>query len=599
LIINGVVILSGIIIALLLLWWAGLLIIFIGIYRSIEYLLPDKARKRVGVFSNFLVAILVIVLLTHHWMPLSHDKGIVRNLVFVALIILGLLGIFKLFQYFYEPLLRFFLQKKLLFYCLPLAIVIFGLVTWQGFDRTFSPLRAGLKIIGVSEDSVRRTRFWVAASHKFPGIGKEFMPPLDEGSYLFMPTTMPHASIGECLDVLQKQDMAIRNIPEVESVVGKIGRVESALDPAPISMVETVINYKPEYSPPDPESGKRHRQWRDHIKTPDDIWKEIVAAAEIVGTTSAPKLQPISARIVMLQSGMRAPMGVKVFGPTLEVVERVGLDIERSLKEVPSVEPSTVVADRIVGKPYLEIDINRNAIARYGVNIRDVQNVIEYAIGGKRISTTVEGRERYPIRVRYKRELRDSIESLGRILIPAAEGSQIPLIQLAEFSYIRGPQAIKSEDTFLVGYVVFDKKPGYAEVAVVEECQRYLADKIRSGELVIPGGVSYKFTGTYEHQVRSERTLMIVVPLSLLIIFVILYLNFRATSTSLIVFSGIIVAFSGGFILIWLYSQGWFLNFSVFGVDMRQLFQIHPINLSVAVWVGFLALFGIAVDNGL
>ncbi|MFB0519508.1 MAG: efflux RND transporter permease subunit, partial [Acidobacteriota bacterium] len=235
---------------------------------------------------------------------------------------------------------------------------------------------------------------------------------------------------------------------------------------------------------------------------------------------------------------------------------------------------------------------------RYGVNIRNVQDVIEFAIGGRRISTTVEGRERYPIRVRYKRELRDSIESLERILVPAADGSQIPLIQLTEIRYIRGPQVIKSEDTFLVGYVVFDKKPGYAEVDVVEECQRYLADKIKSGALVIPGGVSYKFTGTYEHQVRSEKTLMIVVPLSLLIIFVILYFNFRATSTSLIVFSGIIVAFSGGFILIWLYSQNWFLNFSIFGVNMHQLFQIHPINLSVAVWVGFLALFGIAVDNG-
>ncbi|MFB0519391.1 MAG: efflux RND transporter permease subunit, partial [Acidobacteriota bacterium] len=404
-ILNGVVILSGIIIGLLFLWWAGLLIIFIGIYRSIEYLLPDKIRKRIGLLSNFLVAILVIVVLTHHWMPLSYDKGVVRNLVFVALIIGGLLGVFKLFQYFYEPLLRYFLRRKLLFYCLPLAILIFGLMIWQGFDRTFSPLRQGLRIIGVSEDSVRSTRFWVAASHKFPGVGKEFMPPLDEGSYLLMPTTMPHASIGECLDILQKQDMAIRSIPEVESVVGKIGRVESALDPAPISMVETVINYKPEFSPPDPETGKQHKQWRDHIKTPDDIWKEIVTAAEIVGTTSAPKLQPISARIVMLQSGMRAPMGVKVFGPTLEVVERVGLDIERALKEVPSVEPSAVVADRIVGKPYLEIDINRNAIARYGVNIRNVQDVIEFAIGGRRISTTVEGRERYPIRVRYKREL--------------------------------------------------------------------------------------------------------------------------------------------------------------------------------------------------
>lgn len=598
LIVNFVIVLIGVVVGFVFLWWTGALIASVGIYRLIEPLLPEKIRKRVGPLSILLAALLVLVILTHHWMPLGINKGTIRNLVFVILTIGGLLGFFRLFQHFYEPILRFCLRRKLLFYSLPLAAIIFGLVIWQGFDRALSPVSAGLGLFGVSEDSVRSTRLWVNASHKFPGLGKEFMPPLDEGSYLLMPTTMPHASIGEALDILQKQDMAIRSIPEVESVVGKIGRVESPLDPAPVSMVETVINYRAEYSPPDPVTGKRHRQWREHIRTPDDIWKEIVEAAQIVGTTSAPKLQPIAARIVMLQSGMRAPMGVKVFGPSLEKVEKVGLDIERFLKEVPSVDARTVFADRIVGKPYLEIDIDRKAIARYGVNIRQVQDVIEFAIGGKRISTTIEGRERYPIRVRYQRELRDNIEALDRILVPAADGSQIPLIQLAEIRYLRGPQVIKSEDTFLVGYVVFDKRSGYAEVEVVEECQEYLEDKIESGELVIAGGVSYKFAGSYEHQVRSEKTLMIVVPLSLLIIFMILYLNFRSVSTSLLVFTGIIVAWSGGFILIWLYSQSWFFDFSIFGVNMRQLFQIHPINLSVAVWVGFLALFGIASDNG-
>jgi Cu(I)/Ag(I) efflux system membrane protein CusA/SilA len=208
------------------------------------------------------------------------------------------------------------------------------------------------------------------------------MPPLDEGSYLYMPTTMPHASIGECLDVLQKQDMAFQSIPEIESVVGKIGRVESPLDPAPISMVETVINYKSKYKTDKDgrlvldENGKAIRQWRERINSPDDIWDEIIKAGQVPGTTSAPKLQPIMARIVMLQSGMRAPMGVKVKGPDLESIERVGLEIERYLKEVSSVEPTMVIADRIVGKPYLEIDIDREAIARYGVMIRQVQDVI-------------------------------------------------------------------------------------------------------------------------------------------------------------------------------------------------------------------------------
>jgi Cu(I)/Ag(I) efflux system membrane protein CusA/SilA len=257
-----------------------------------------------------------------------------------------------------------------------------------------------------------------------------------------------------------------------------------------------------------------------------------------------------------------------------------------------------VIADRIVGKPYLEIDIDRQAIARYGVNVGHVQEVIEVAIGGMRITTTVEGRERYPVRVRYMRELRDQIETMGKILVPAAGGAQIPLIQLATINYVRGPQAIKSEDTFLVGYVVFDMKPGYAEVDVVEQCQKYLQEKINTGEFVLPAGVSYTFAGNYENQLRAQKTLSLVIPVALFIIFIILYFQFHAVPTTLLVFSGILVAWAGGFLMIWLYGQPWFLDFSVFGVNMRQLFQVHPINLSVAIWVGFLALFGIASDDG-
>jgi len=196
------------------------------------------------------------------------------------------------------------------------------------------------------------------------------------------------------------------------------------------------------------------------------------------------------------------------------------------------------------------------------------------------------------------RELRDRIDTLGRILVPAPDGAQIPLIQLTEIRYVRGPQAIKSEDTFLLGYVLFDKRANYAEVDVVEDCQRYLEEKIADGEFVVPEGVSYTFAGTYESQVRAQKTLSIVIPLALFIIFVILYFQFRSVTTSMLVFSGIIVAWAGGFLMIWLYAQDWFLDFSVFGVNMRQLFQVHSINLSVAIWVGFLALFGIASDDG-
>ena len=227
-----------------------------------------------------------------------------------------------------------------------------------------------------------------------------------------------------------------------------------------------------------------------------------------------------------------------------------------------------------------------------------MQDVIEVAIGGRRITTTVEGRERYPVRVRYYRELREEIETIGKILVPAPDGSQIPLRQLAEIRYIRGPQVIKSEDTFLVGYVLFDMKPGHAEVDVVEDCQRYLKEKVDSGELVLPAGVSYTFAGSYENQVRSQKTLMIVLPLALFLIFLILYFQFRSTVTTSLVFTGIAVCWAGGFLMLWAYGQPWFLDFSVFGTNVRTLFQVHPINLSVAVWVGFLALFGIATDDG-
>ena len=297
----------------------------------------------------------------------------------------------------------------------------------------------------------------------------------------------------------------------------------------------------------------------------------------------------------MLQSGMRAPMGVKVFGPDLETLERVGLKIEGLLKQVPSVEPTAVIADRIVGKPYIEIDIDREAIARYRMSVRMVQDVIEVAIGGRRITTTVEGRERFPVRVRYLRELRDRIETLGKILVAAPDGTQVPLIQLAEIRYIRGPMVIKSEDTRLVGYVLFDMKPGQAEVDVVEDCQAYLKENL---DPYLPAGVSYTFAGNYENQIRSQKTLLIVLPVAMFVIFLILYFQFKSVPTTFLVFSGIVVAWAGGFLLIWLYGQPWFLDFSVFGTNMRDLFQIHPINLSVAVWVGFLALFGIASDNG-
>ena len=346
------------------------------------------------------------------------------------------------------------------------------------------------------------------------------------------------------------------------------------------------------------EDGNYFRQWREEIHSPDDIWKEILKKAKIPGLTSAPKLQPIETRLVMLSTGMRAPMGIKVFGPDLETIEKVGYELETILKEVPTVEAGAVFADRVVGKPYLEIEIDRVAIGRYGLKIEDMQAVLGSAIGGMKLTTTVEGRERFPVRVRYAREFRDNPDDLKKVLIPTPSGAQIPLIELAQINYVRGPQVIKSEDTFLVSYVIFDKKEGQAEVDVVEDAQAFINSKIASGDFVLPAGVSYRFTGNYENQIRATKRLMIVVPISLLIIFLILYFQFKSVVTTSMIFSGLLVAFSGGFIMLWLYSQPGFLDFSIAGLNLRDLFQVHQVNLSVAVWVGFIALFGVATDDG-
>jgi Cu(I)/Ag(I) efflux system membrane protein CusA/SilA len=520
-----------------------------------------------------------------------------------SIICFGLLSVFKIFNWYYTRILRWCLDHKLLFLSVPTAIVIAG--------------------IFIMKDT-----------------GKEFMPSLNEGSFLLMPTSMPHAGVAENKRVLQQLDMAVASIPEIETVVGKAGRTTSALDPAPLSMYENIIQYKPEYMLNkngerqrykvneagdyllkngmalradqseawqslnakqqliEDTKGEFFRNWRPKIKSPDDIWKEIISVTKLPGVTSAPKLQPIETRLVMLQTGMRAPMGIKVKGQDLKQIEAFGIQLEGVLKQVKGVKPEAVFADRIVGKPYLLIDIDREKIARYGVSIQEVQNILKVAVGGAVLTQTIAGRERYGIRVRYPRELRANPTDLEQIYIPVSKGNQIPLSELASIRYEKGPQVIKSEDTFLVGYVLFDKLDGFAEVGVVENAQALILQKINSGELVVPKGINYKFTGTYENQLRAEKTLSVVVPMSLGIIFLILYFQFRSVATSFMVFTGVAVAFAGGFIMIWLYGQDWFLNFNFFGENLRDLFQMHAINLSVAVWVGFIALFGIATDDG-
>ncbi|MCG8237302.1 efflux RND transporter permease subunit [Tenacibaculum finnmarkense] len=600
---NITLIVAGIVIIISGFWLGSILIAF-GI-NGLFAVLGKLNEKKSNLINIIISCTAIIFLLAEYWRPLGFDRSIFINLIFVAIICFGILGIFSVLKNYYRQILQWALANKLLFLTIPTSVLVFG--------------------------------FWI-----FYNTGKEFMPSLNEGSFLLMPTSMPHSGVEENKRVLQQLDMAVATIPEIETVVGKSGRTESALDPAPLSMYENMIQYKTEYmrnsegkrqrykinnegafelkngqfieNPNNSENasftklehdkliedndGEFYRNWRPEINSPDDIWNEIVKVTKLPGVTSAPKLQPIETRLVMLQTGMRAPMGIKVKGQDLKQIEAFGLQLESLLKQAEGVKVEAVFADRIVGKPYLLIDIDREKIARYGISIEDVQNVLKVAVGGMQLTQTVEGRERYGIRVRYPRELRNNPESIKDIYIPVEKGNPVPLGELATIRYEQGPQVIKSEDTFLVGYVLFDKIDGFAEVDVVENGQALFQQKIDSGELTVPKGISYKFTGTYENQLRAEKTLSVIVPLALAIIFLILYFQFKSVSTSLMVFTAITIAFAGGFIMIWLYGQDWFFNFSFFGENMRDLFNMKTINLSVAVWVGFIALFGIATDDG-
>ena len=565
---------------------------------------------------NGVAALAVVYLLTIDWMPLGLDRNTIENLIFVMIVVGGLLLVFRLFEMIYPAALRWCLAHKPLFLAAPVVFLLLAFSVWLGFPKVFS---------WVPGEGIRQTQLWQDAAEKFPGLGQEFRPALDEGSFLLMPTVSPHASIDEAMETLGQIDSAVAAIPEVARVVGKIGRVESSLDPAPISMVETVVNYVSEYKTDDKgrvlryrtdeddnfiydesgnlipdKGGQPFRQWRPEIRTPDDIWSEIEAAARLPGVTGAPKLQPIETRLVMLRTGMRAPMGIKIKGRKLEEIEKFGLQIESIMREgdIEGLAPETVNADRIVGKPYLEIVPDRAAASRYGLNIADIHETIQTAIGGRIVTTTVEGRERFGVQVRYKREKRDTQEAIGRVLVSSKEGAQVPLGQVADIRYVRGPQVIKAEDTFLTGYVTFGSKAGFAEVDVVQAVRDELEQREKEGALTRPPGIRYEFAGNYESALEFNRTLAIMVPLCLGLIFILLYLDNKSTTTTLIVFSGVAVAWSGGFILLWLYGRPGFLDFELFGHNLQQLFQVSPINLSTAVWVGFLALFGIATDDG-
>ncbi len=539
----------------------------------------------------------------------------------------------------YVPALSWILGHKKTFLVAPLLILLVGLSVWLGVGRTLYPLQVAINLFAHEpaspelkrlmhvppDDTVTRPLVelgqlrwervrdrdggegWRIAWRRpdpqeraaeraagttvvregriLPGLGREFMPPLDEGSFLYMPSLLPQGSLSQAIQVNSTQDLAIAGVPEVESVVGKIGRAESALDPAPIGMMESIVILKAEDEWRTKPVERFFSDWPASLRTPLAwIWPEQrritknEILAELQEKTAIPGvlptfLQPIQTRLVMLQTGFRAMMGVKIYGSDLREIERIGLEIEQLLRQVPGA--TDIVADRIVGKPYIQIDIDRDRIGRYGVNIRDVQNVIEMALGGMNLTESVEGRERYPIRIRLARDFREDLEAIPRISVPTSTGAQVPLAQLASITTVLGPQEIKGERGLLVGYVTMNTRDR-DEVSVVDEAEALLQQAVKDGRLRLPAGYYWEWSGQFENQVRATARMRILVPITLFIMFVMLSLGFTRPWLAPVIFFGVLVSASGGFILLALWGA----------------------NLSVAVWVGFLVLFGVVDDDG-
>ncbi|MBI3323617.1 MAG: efflux RND transporter permease subunit [Candidatus Omnitrophica bacterium] len=407
----------------------------------------------------------------------------------------------------------------------------------------------------------RRTATLVAAAllvlstvPVYLSLGSEFMPPLHEGTILYMPTTLPGISVTEAAALLQKQDQVLKSFPEVERVFGKAGRMESSTDPAPFSMMETVVVLKSE------------REWRKGV-TYEKLIEEMDLGLKIPGATNAWTM-PIKNRIDMLTTGVRTPIGIKVFGADLKTIEGIGTHLEMILKDVPGTR--SVYAERVAGGYFVDFDLKREELARYGLSVADAQMVIMSAIGGENVTTTVEGRERYPVNVRYARELRDDVEKLQRVLVPTMMGQQIPLAQLADIRLVSGPAMIRDENGMLAGYVYVDMA-GRDIGGYVSEAKRRVEE-----QLELPAGYSLTWSGQYENMMRVKERLKVVLPLTLFIICLLLYMNTKSAVKTGIVLLAVPFSLIGAVWLLW--ALGY--------------------HVSIAVWVGMIALMGLDAETG-
>lgn len=466
----------------------------------------------------------------------------------------------RFIMWLYVPTLRLFLARKLLFACLPVCLIVIGVGAWIGLPTVLRPLEKASRYLGADLNQVP---LYVDAKHVFTGLESDDWIALDEGSWFYMPTLYPAASFSQAMEVLQTQDALIKEIPEVEDVLGKIGRVESALDPAPAAMIETYVMLKPE------------DEWREGVTT-RDIWDQINAVATLPGVTPASPLQPIKGRVVMLQSGIKASMAIRIYGDSLDGLAQASLDVAEHLQQLPQVNSSTINPDIVLGKPYVEFEVNREMAARYGMSTAMVNQIIETALGGSNITKTVEGRERYPIRVRYERNLREQLDELDRLPVVTHSGEVVPLSILATMKTTWGPGVINSEDARLVAHVSFAPSELVGDLETVEAVEQSLREAQDNGSLNLPAGYSFKAVGSFQNQIEANQRLMWVIPLVIVVNLFIIYLQFRHVPITLTVFAGIPVAFAGGMV---------FLAF-------------NAIEINTAVWVGFIALFGIAVDDG-
>ncbi|MGK9475591.1 efflux RND transporter permease subunit [Melioribacter sp. OK-6-Me] len=421
-----------------------------------------------------------------------------------------------------------------------------------------------IKIYHPIVDFVIRKRWWVISTalililltiYPYSKLGSEFMPPLYEGDLLYMPTTLPGISITKARELLQQTDKIIKSFPEVESVFGKIGRAETATDPAPLTMIETTIRLKPQ------------NQWRKGM-TPDKLIEELNTAIQIPGLTNAWTM-PIKTRIDMLSTGFKTPVGIKVAGPDLNKLEEIGKKIESIARTIPGTR--SVYAERSVGGNYIDFKIDRNSIARYGLSVADVQDVFMSAVGGMNITKTVEGLERYPVNLRYLRDYRENIEALRRVLVPLPSGGNVPLEELGQIEIKKGPASIKSENARPNTWVYIDLNQDADIGTYIKQAKEILGKKLQ-----LPADYSIKWSGQYEYMERSSRHLMMVVPLTLLIVIVLLYMNTKSAWKTGVVLLALPFSMVGA---IWyLYLAGY--------------------NLSVAVWVGIIALLGVDAETG-